>query len=224
MEQILCAHSKVQGAGELGDISIMVSEFNAEGDYPAGVSSLNQAGRKKLRDRYEAALEFHCSGAERVVDKMPRNFMHLGLIHTIYPDAVILHCTRNAMATCFSTFVTNFAVPSVADSDLTSIGRSYLGYTEMMAKWETLLPQGRLIEVVYEELIAEPEDQIRRLIKLCGLDWEPSCLEFHRVKRPVRTASAVQVRRPISGDKRRHWQHYEGHLAPLADTLGNLTD
>lgn len=222
VEQILAAHPDAEGAGELGDITLMVQEFEQRSRYPRGVAVLDRAGRERLRARYEAALDFHCPGAARVVDKMPRNFMHLGLIHLLYPDAVILHCRRAPMATCFSNFVTNFSAPTVTDGDLVSIGRFYRGYAAMMERWKALLPEGRLVEVVYEDLIADPEGQTRRLLDLCGLDWEPACLDFHRQKRSVRTASAAQVRRPISGDKREYWRRYESHLGPLIEALGDL--
>jgi tetratricopeptide (TPR) repeat protein len=211
IERILDSHPEVTGAGELADVGRI--GLATEGRAPTAAQA------KEMRAAYEEALDFHCPGAVRVVDKMPRNFINLGLIHTWYPDAIILHCRRDPVATCFSNFVTDMLSALGGGSDLSELGTVYRAYEKLMAHWKAVLPANRLVEVSYEALIETPEAEMKRMLEACGLDWDPACLSFHTGRSVVRTASVGQVRQQLQRDANRKWRKYEAHMAPLLDAL-----
>ena len=162
-----------------------------------------------------AALD---ANAERIVDKMPSNFLRIGLISLILPNARIIHCRRDPADTCLSCYKQLFGRGQSFSYDLQDIGRHYKLYLELMDHWRSVLP-GRVYDVDYESLVAEPEDQIRRLLDHCGMPWDPACLRFHADRSPVHTASASQVRRPIYKSSIARWRRYERHLEPLLEIL-----
>jgi hypothetical protein len=150
---------------------------------------------------------------------MPNNFRHLGLIHLILPNAKIIDVRRHPLACCFSGFKQHFARGQSFTYGLRNIGRYYRDYVELMAHFDAVLP-GRVHRVIYEDLVAETQSQVRRLLAYCGLPFEESCLRFFENDRPVRTASSEQVRQPIYTGGLDHWQHFEAWLDPLKEALG----
>jgi hypothetical protein len=150
---------------------------------------------------------------------MPNNFAHIGLIALMLPNAKIIDARRHPMGCCFSGFKQHFARGQNFSYGLDDIGRYYADYVELMTHFDAVLP-GRIHRVIYEEMVAEPEVQIRALLDYCGLPFEESCLNFHENDRAVRTASSEQVRRPIFKDAVEHWHNYESWLDPLKTALG----
>ncbi len=154
---------------------------------------------------------------------MPNNFLHIGFIHLILPNARIIDARRHPMACCLSNFKQHFARGQTFSYDLRDLGRYWRDYAAMMAHFDTVLP-GRVHRVFYEDMVADPEDQIRRLLDHCGLPFEEQCLRFHETERAVRTASSEQVRQPIFTDGVEQWRHFEPWLCELKDALGPAVD
>jgi hypothetical protein len=152
---------------------------------------------------------------------MLHNYMDIGLIHLMLPNAVILHSIRNPADICLSAYRKQFESGHETSYDLADIGAEYLRYREMMDHWADVLPNC-VAEVSHEALVADPEREIRRLVTdLCGLEWDPSCLRFYETRRAVRTASVAQVRQPIFTSSIERWRRYEKHLGPLFEALGD---
>jgi tetratricopeptide (TPR) repeat protein len=223
IEQILASHGQVEGTMELPNILNMVGQFDdlaaSRDGYPetiarASVPQLAALGRRYLEET--APLR---TGRERFTDKLPNNFSHIGLIHAILPRATIIDARRHPMDACFSTFKQHFAEGQTFSYDLIDLGRYYRCYLSLMDHWDRVLP-GRVLHVQYEELVREPEANIRRLLEHCGLPFESACLDFHETRRPVRTASAEQVRQPLYSSGVGYWRHFERQLEPLRQTLG----
>jgi len=227
IEQILASHSQVEGTMELAEIPRLVSELEgrevvgADPLYPAVLAQLTAADSKRFGERYLAAAGAYRGGKPRFVDKMPNNFRHIGLIHLILPNAKIIDARRGAMACCFSNFKQLFAAGQQFTYSFEDIARYYRTYVELMAHWDGVLP-GKVLHVQYEELVADFEPQVRRILDFCGLEFEPACLEFHKTSRRVHTASSEQVRRPLNTEGLDQWRHYEPWLGPLAEALGDL--
>jgi hypothetical protein len=144
----------------------------------------------------------------------------VGLIQAILPNATIIDVRRHPLDSCFSTFRQYFAEGQSFSYDLEDLGRYYRCYLELMDHWDEVLP-GKVLHVSYEDLVREPEAQIRRLLAHCGLAYESACLAFHETKRPVRTASAEQVRQPLYSSAVGYWRHFEVQLEPLRRALGD---
>lgn len=161
-------------------------------------------------------------GASHITDKMPGNYMALGLIRLALPNAKIIHVKRDPIDTCLSCYTRLFNRHQHATYDLVELGRHYLNYARIMDHWKSVLPQNNIIEVQYEDLIGNAESETRRLIQALGLDWNETCLSFYQNKRSVRTASLTQVREPIYSSSQGRWRHYEKHLAPLLHELKSL--
>ena len=217
VEQILSSHVKVRGLGETNALFATVA-----GKYPLEFLAPRPPDHfRALADAYLAAM--HDRGwttSARFVDKMLQNFMLIGMIHLMFPKATILHTVRDPVDTCLSNFRTLFRTAQEESYDLAEIGRRYVRYRQMMEHWDQVLP-GRVIDVDHEALVADPEARIRWLVtEACGLDWDPACLEFHKTKRSVRTASVTQVRQPIFTTSVQRWRRYEKHLGPLFEALG----
>jgi hypothetical protein len=150
---------------------------------------------------------------------MPANFHMLGLIHALFPNAKVIHTRRDAMDVCLSCFTRHFDRSQLQSYDLIEQGRFYLGYKRLMQHWQSVLPKGAFLTIDYEDLVAEPEQNIRKMLAFCDLEWEEGCLNFHKTKRRVKTASITQVRQPIYRSSVEKWRRYESHLAPLAELL-----
>jgi hypothetical protein len=162
------------------------------------------------------------TGRPLFIDKMPNNFAHVGLIHLILPNAKIIDARRQPLATGFSCFKQHFARGQHYTYDLTHLGRYYRDYVELMAHIDAVLP-GRVHRIHYENMVADTEGEVRRLLAYCNLPFEDACLRFYENERAVRTASSEQVRTPIYREGLDQWQHYEPWLGPLQDALGPVS-
>jgi tetratricopeptide (TPR) repeat protein len=220
IEQILASHPQVHGAGELADLEIAANLIVEA--FPEGVSTLEAITLRRMAQAYLARLPALPDGKTRIVDKMPDNFLRIGLIHLILPNAKIVHTTRAPMDTCISCYSKLFTDGLPFTYDMEELGHYYRCYSELMAHWRSTLPPGTMLDVSHEELVDDLEGQARRLIEYCGLTWDEQCVSFHKTRRPVKTASAVQVRRPLFRGSLQRWRRYEAGLAPLLQALGDL--
>jgi tetratricopeptide (TPR) repeat protein len=228
VEQILASHSQVEGTMELADIPRLVQELEgrtaegAEPRYPAALAELSGDDCRRLGEKYLADTRAYRAGKAHFIDKMPNNFRHLGLIHLILPNARIIDARREPMACCFSNFKQLFASGQQFTYSLEDLGRYYRSYVELMAHWQQVLPPRRILRVQHEELVADPELHIRRILEFCGLGFEPACVEFHRTQRQVHSASSEQVRQPVYREGLDQWRHFEPWLGALKAALGEL--
>lgn len=216
VEQILGAHPDVAAGGELTTIEDIAFALP---DYPAGAGRLSDAERSERSARYLAHLEAIDPTAERVTDKMPQNFLHLGLVARLLPGAAIVHCRRDPVDTCLSCYFQNFQHGNPYANDLRDLGAFYRDYVRLMDHWRQVLPL-EIIELGYEDLVSDPEPEVRRLLDRLGLAWDAGCLRFMDSRQAVLTASQWQVRQPIHGKSVGRWRHYKDHLAPLLAELG----
>ncbi len=223
LEQILASHSQVDGTMELPNILAMVAQFDdlapGRDGYPDTVGRASCAQLAALGRRYLDETAPLRSGRAHFADKLPNNFSHIGLIAAILPRAIIIDARRHPMDACFSTFKQHFAEGQTFSYDLTDLGRYYRCYLSLMDHWDAVLP-GKVLHVQYEDMVREPDAQIRRLLAHCGIPFEPACLEFHATRRAVRTASAEQVRQPLYTSSVGYWRHFERELEPLRRALG----
>jgi Flp pilus assembly protein TadD len=213
-EQILASHPQVHGAGELRDVpQLVLHESLAD-----GMVGLDKQKVEKLAENHLRKIRQLGGKVSRVIDKMPFNFLHLGVIATLFPKARIIHCHRNALDTCLSCFFHNFGPPHPFSWDLKHLGHYYREYERLMAHWKTVLPL-ETFELNYEELTADQEAISRRLVAFCGLEWDERCLKFYQTERAVRTSSLLQVRKPMYRNSVGRWKRYEAYLAPLLAAL-----
>jgi tetratricopeptide (TPR) repeat protein len=228
VEQILASHPQVHGAGELqvmNDVILTVRATDGAAlSFPEFVPALDAAALRQIGSRYVALLRElagkHGHGdAARITDKMPSNYYFAGLIHLALPNAKIIHVVRDPVDTCVSCFTKLFSAEQSHTYDLAELGRYYARYRRLMAHWHRVLPAGRILDLRYEDVLADLEGAARRLVAHCGLPWEEACLSFHKTQRPVRTASATQVRQPIYKSAVGRWRVYEPHLGPLLRAL-----
>ena len=226
IEQILASHSQVEGTLELPDMGFIAQGLrgkNPEGParrYPEAITDLDPAMLTACGELYIARTKAHRrQGRPFFVDKMPNNFNHIGLIHLILPKAKIIDARRHPMGAGFSCFKQHFAQGQSFTYDLTDLGRYYRDYVDLMAHFETVLP-GRVHRVIYEDMVEDTEDEIRRLLAYCGLPFEAGCLTFYDNDRAVRTVSSEQVRRPIFREGLDQWRRFEPWLEPLKSALG----
>lgn len=237
VEQILSSHSAVEGVSELPDLIAIASRLGAAADqaaaargdnappgthYPDMLKGLDPAVFRELGAEFMERTRIHRKLARPFfIDKLPNNFMQLGLIHLILPNAKVIDVRRHPMACCFSGFKQNFARGAQYSYSLSDLGRYYNDYLAMMAHFDTVLA-GRVHRVLYEDLIQDPETEARRLLDYCGLPFESECLRFYESQRPVRTASSEQVRRPIFTEGLDHWRNFEPWLGPLRAELERI--
>jgi len=221
-EQILASHSKVAAGGELSmllRVSYQIGTLSRSGEpYPRGLRSMGRMGLRQMARRYLAHLDKISTSAARVTDKLPFNFMHLGVIALLFPNARIVHCRRNPLDNCLSCYFTSFAEQIRFANQLDTLGRYYLDYDRLMRHWNSVLPV-KIFDLRYERLVQDTETQVRALLEYCGLEWEDACLSFHKTQRGVRTPSRWQVRQPIYTASVQRWQAYAKHLEPLARIL-----
>jgi len=227
IEQILASHSAVEGTMELPDLISITRDLRGTrgGTYHETLLRLGADELRDLGERYLARTRVHRKSRKPFfIDKMPNNFAHVGLIHSILPNAKIIDARRHPLACCFSGFKQHFAHGQSFSYGLDNIGRYYRDYVDLMRHFDAVLP-GRIHRMIYEQLVADTEHEVRRLLDYCGLPFEDACLRFFENERPVRTASSEQVRQPIYKSGVDHWQHYEPWLDPLKTALGPaLTD
>jgi tetratricopeptide (TPR) repeat protein len=222
VEQILASHPHVHGAGEVHALRNCVREALAPdpGDYalPSGLAQLSRLAFVPIAARYGAWLDSLAPGAQRITNKLPGNMVFVGLVALLYPQAKIIHCSRDPLDTCLSCYSKLFTTGHPFAYEQAELGRFYRMYDALMAHWRAALP-GRMLELRYEELVADFEGQSRRLVAHLGLPWDDACLRFHESSRAVRTASLAQVRRPIYKDSVGRWKKYQKELAPLEAAL-----
>ncbi len=221
VEQILASHNGVHGAGEREDLSQIVAASIP--GFPAGSAMLPATAFDSIGRQYVDQLTRGAGAARRVTDKMPRNFLFIGLIALILPNARIIHCRRSPMDTCLSCFTLHFPHGQEFSYDLAELGAYYRLYRGLMEHWHRVLP-GRILDIAYEDVVSDAEGKAREMIDFCGLEWDDACLNFHQTKRQVMTASATQVREPVHARSVARWRRYEQHLGPLREALGPYAD
>jgi tetratricopeptide (TPR) repeat protein len=218
IEQILASHRGVFSGGEIDNFkNAIVPTF---GGFPAGLEKISAERLVELGRRYVDDVLALAPAAERITDKSTQNWPLIGLIQLALPSARIIHVHRDAVDTCLSSFFTLFAEGQAQTYDLAELGRYYRAYATLMAHWRAVLPPGVMLEVEYEQLVADFGNQARRIIAHCGLEWDDSCLEFHKAKGAVKTASAFQVRQPLYSSSVGLWHPYLLWVQPLLDALG----
>ena len=226
IEQILASHSKVEGTYELVHIPQAARRLRGRDPdpsnprYPGILADMSAEEFSNLGKEYLAATRIYRTGKPFFIDKMPNNMRHVGLIHLILPNARIIDARREPMACCFSNLKQLFAQGQEFTYSIDDIARYYRTYLELMQHWERVLP-GRILRVQHEDLVADLERNVNRILEFCGLEFEPQCVEFHTTARSVRTASSEQVRQPISREGLEHWKHFEQWLDPLKEALGD---
>ena len=224
VEQILASHPQVFGAGELMEFDDAVTRFGGPegtaGAYPDFVPGMTGEELRRLGADYLDRVRAMAPAAERITDKMPANFRLVGLIHLALPNARIVHTRRDPVDTCLSCFTRLFAHHQPHTYDLRELARYYRAYAALMEHWRTVVPPGVMLEVEYEAVVADVETEARRILAHCSLPWDDACLAFHKTPRPVRTASASQVRQPIYRSAIGRWQPYREWLQPLLEELG----
>ena len=222
VEQILASHPSVHGAGELPDIIQTVlslhSTLGTDLPYPRCMSFLTQDRLDMIAQRYLDHLTELSPSAVRIIDKMPGNFMYLGLIELLFPGARVIHCMRDPMDSCLSAYFQDFSRSHPYSYDLPNLGAFYKDYYRLMQHWKSVL-RIPLLEVQYEDLVANQEQVSRKLVEFCGLEWDDRCLQFHETQRFVGTASYDQVRRPLYKKSVARWKNYEEYLNLLKKAL-----
>jgi tetratricopeptide (TPR) repeat protein len=221
IEQILSSHSLVEGTSELPDVPALVGRL---GKYPKDALDLSPEQRRQLGEEY-----LKRAGVQRrtdkpfFIDKLPNNWLCVPFIQLILPKAKIIDARRHPLGCCFSNFRQHFARGQAFTYDLEHVGRYYADYVRLMGNIDAVLP-GRVHRVIYERMVDDTENEVRRLLDYCGLEFEPSCLEFYKTERAIRTASSEQVRQPIYREATEEWIRYEQHLRPLKAALGPVLD
>jgi tetratricopeptide (TPR) repeat protein len=224
LEQILASHSQVDGTMELHNILGLASRLsgknhtNKDNQYPKNLNEINPDYFKKFGQQFIDETRVYREKAPLFIDKMPNNFLHIGLIKLILPSAKIIDARRSPMACCFSGFKQLFAEGQDFSYHLEDIGRYYQTYLKLMSHWNEVLPDF-VLTVNHEDVVDDLEKQVRRILDFCGLEFEQSCLDFHKTKRNIKTPSSEQVRQPIYKNATEQWRHFEQYLSPLKKVL-----
>jgi len=220
VEQILASHPDVYGAGELKDLGKVLGSIKTSakerqsGIIPAELLELDDRAFADLGKQYITRIRKYSANAKFITDKMPHNFLYIGFVRAILPNARIIHCTRDPMDNCLSIFKTHLKnVHGYADN-MSELGQYYRMYLELMKYWRATLPEF-VYDQSYEDLVRSQREQVSKLLQHCGLDWDDACVDFHKTRRKVKTASNAQVRRPIYNDSVELWKRYEKQLEPL---------
>jgi Flp pilus assembly protein TadD len=222
IEQILASHPEVFGAGELqtfGRLARRVRDGAGPPRYPEAVPSLSAQALREIGANYVRDVQRLAPQASRITDKMPGNFHYVGLIHLALPNAKIIHSRRNPLDNCMSCFSTQFAKGHPWSYELGELGRYHRAYQQLMEHWRRVLPVGAMLEVDYESVVTDLEEEARRIVEYCGLQWDDACLAFDKTERPVHTASVAQVRQPIYRSSVGRWEPYKDQLRPLFEAL-----
>jgi hypothetical protein len=212
VEQLLSSHSKVYGAGEFSDIKSIATKatklIGGSISYPYYMPSLRENDFTKVADAYLKRINSLADGDyERIINKDPLNFKYLGLIVAMFPNAKIIHTRRNALDTCLSCYFQNFTRDQDYAFNLLSLASFYNNYKRMMSHWNTVLGD-RIYHIDYEKLLLNQEEETTRLLSYCDVDFEESCLQFHKSVRDVKTANFLQVRKPIYQSSVGKWKDY----------------
>lgn len=224
-EQILASHPAVHGAGELYELEDTVRRARAghpDQPYPDCFEAITASEAAALGAGHVDRLKVRAPAAARIVDKMPGNFTRVGVIALLMPDAQIVHTSRGAIDTCLSCYFQNFRSLKFT-SDFADIAAVYRDYRRQMEHWRDVAPIN-ILDLRYEDMIADQETWSRKLVAHTGLEWDPACLEFHKSERPIATASIWQARQPVYSSSVARWKRYEKHLGPLIDALGPFAD
>jgi hypothetical protein len=219
VEQIISSHPEVGAAGE---IAAMNEVARALGPFPDAARGFGDADFSRLGQEYVRRLRARAPAAAHVTDKTPSSVYFVGLIHLALPNAKIVHVMRDPVDTCLSCYSRLFTHEQAHTYDLAELGRYYRAYHDLMRHWHDVLPEGRMLDVRYERIVADTESEARRMLAHCGLAWNERVLTFHQNHRAVNTASASQVRQPIYSTSVARWRRYETHLQPLLTALGDL--
>lgn len=209
-EQIIASHPAAYGAGELG---FWGSPTLREAGITQGI--LMETERPKVAEAYLRILESASANASRVVDKAPVNSDFLGLIYTVFPNARVIYMQRDPIDTCLSCYFQQFLTGINFTFDLSDLVHYFRGHQQIMAHWRAVLPPGFILDVPYEELVADQEAWSRKMLNFIGLEWDARVLEFHANKRQVTTASAWQVRQKVYKSSVARWHNYEKFIGPL---------
>jgi Sulfotransferase family len=225
LEQILSSHPQVEATHELPEGGRMTRQVDRRGPgrdrYPEALAAAPDSLFAELGEWYEEETRRYRSGAPYFIDKMPNNFANIGLLALALPAAIFVNARRDPLDTCLSCYKQLFARGQSFTYDLEELGLYYLDYRRMMDHWHTVLP-GRVLDVQYEDVVADLEPQVRRLLAHCGLPWDDACLDFHNTKRAIRTASSEQVRQPIYSDSVGVASRYGEALESLREVLGEI--
>ena len=231
IEQVLSSIKDVYAAGELDFMNRILNNMDVDGkkikiNTATGCfENGDSAGYKERGDLYLEMIEkLAPSNSLRIIDKMPANFGLLGFIYLILPNAAFIHAQRHPIETCLSAYRLYFKHGQYWSDDLRTMGKYYRLYTEIMAHWKSVLPEGTIVEVKYEDMVNGLEWQSKELVTAIGLEWNEKCLHFHQNDRMVKTASLAQVRKPIYNSSLNRWRKYEPYLKPLLDEIGDLVD
>jgi tetratricopeptide (TPR) repeat protein len=228
VEQILASHPRVYGAGELTAINFLMTHFDlltGNAAFPSGAATasatiLDEISHKHIKHLRALSDEAGMKDVLRVTDKMPHNFICLGLIAQLFPKAKIIHCQRDPLDTCLSIYFQHFNTHHAYANDLTALGQYYRQYDSLMKHWQDVLPSTMpILNIGYEALVTDQATWSRRLIEFVGLDWDEACMQFFNAKRNVNTPSYDQVRKPIYTKSVERWRHYDAHIASLKHAL-----
>jgi hypothetical protein len=227
IEQILASHPQIEGTQELADVQRIVMELRGRGAdldnprYPNVLTELTAEQFRRFGERFLTETRvYRQTGRPFYIDKMPNNFRDIGFIHLMLPKAKIIDVRREPMACCFGNLKQLFFSGQEFSYSIGDIAHYYRNYLELMRHWHVALP-GRILTVHHEDVVDDLEDSVHRILDFCGLPFEPSCLEYHKTHRNVRTASSAQVRQPISRVGIDQWRNYEPWLASLRAALGD---
>ncbi|MCG8509904.1 MAG: sulfotransferase, partial [Rhodospirillales bacterium] len=218
VEQIIASHRHAAGAGELTDFPFLSQELaellKTGREYPECVRDFDPARAQAFAKIYLNRQARFFPDARRITDKMPINFMHLGLIVHMFPRARIIHCQRDPRDICISILSQSFGGYHPYAYDQKRLAHFYGEYLRLMDHWKRVLP-AKILDLKYEDMVGSTEACARRVLDFCGLDWDDDCLRFHETRRAVHTASSWQVRQPVYGSSVGRWRRFENHLSPL---------
>ena len=221
VEQILASHPKVFGAGELAEIGRLAAQIQTPSGntFPEAATTMSSDQLHQFGADYVRSVRRLTPQADKITNKMPANYLYAGLIHLLLPNARIIHTCRDLRDTALSCFSILWPLGQDHTYDLAELGRYCRGYDALMEHWHNVLPQDVMLDVQYEALVTDLEQQARRIMAHCGLEWDDACLAFYQTDRVVRTASASQVRQPIYTSSVGRWRAYEFQLQPLLEAL-----
>lgn len=225
IEQIIASHSQVEGTHELSDLAWVVRSIPKKNPkthrFPENLPGMKPGAWSRIGDHYIDRTRKYRSGLPYFIDKNPNNFLYVGLLQLILPNAKIINARRHPMDSCFGSYKQLFASGQPFTYDLTEVGEYYLQYQKLMDHWHAVLP-GKVLDVEYERVVADLDGQVQRILDYCGLPFEEACLNFHQTDRAVKTASSEQVRQPLYASSVDLWRNYETHLDELLQVLNPL--
>ena len=231
IEQVLSSLPGVYGAGELKYVTSILNKmtlpgFKVEFSHRRHIFADQDAATYKERgEKYiELVSELAPTDSVRIIDKMPANYSWVGFIHLILPNAKFIHSRRHPIETCLSAYRIFFPEGQYWSYDFKMMAKAYREYVEIMDIWKQVIPSDRILEVRYEDMVSDLENQSKRMAEHLSVNWDSRCLQFHKSDRPVRTASVVQVRKPLYSTSTNRWEKYKPYLKPLLDQIGDLVE